>query len=299
MPSLTTQSTPTALTAWDDSQIAIIKQQIAKGCSDGELALFGQVCQRTGLDPFSRQIYAISRGGKMTIQVSIDGFRTIAARSKLYGGSTTEWCGDDGVWRDVWLSANPPAAAKTTVCRIGSPMPFTGVARFGAYQQSSNALWRSMPEVMIGKVSEALALRKAFPAELSGLYSSEEMDQADSASTTKLEVVQPKAIAPYSKDIKTRQQALKECMEILEYDAEQKAVFAKSICLRPFSTWTLNDWDAAVVKALSAIDVINSEPAGWYEQPDEPSTSERSQSNFIEGTAHVQSDKRYNDTFGN
>lgn len=175
---------------WDSSQIEIIKQQIAKGCSDGELALFGQVCTKTGLDPFSRQIYAISRGGKLTIQVSIDGFRTIAARSGLYGGSTTEWCGDDGVWRDVWLSNSPPAAAKTTVWRKGSQNPFTGVARYGAYQQG-NSMWSKMPEVMIGKVSESLALRKAFPAELSGLYTTEEMQQTDNPMTTSRAESQP------------------------------------------------------------------------------------------------------------
>lgn len=260
MSNSTTQSTSSALSTWDESQVTIIKQQIAKGCSDGELALFGQVCHRTGLDPFSRQIYAISRGGKMTIQVSIDGFRTIAARSNLYGGSMTEWCGDDGIWHDVWLSAKPPAAAKTTVWRIGSPMPFSGVARFGAYEQGSNQIWKKMPDTMLGKCSEALALRKAFPAELSGLYSLEEMDQADTPNLTKLDIPQPKAIAPYSEDIKTRQQALSECMEILDWDADKKAKFAKSVCPRPFATWTLNEWDAAVVKALSAIDLMNSEP---------------------------------------
>lgn len=233
-----------ALSTWDDIQISIIKQQIAKGCSDGELALFSQVCTKTGLDPFSRQIYAISRGGKMTIQASIDGFRTIAARSGLYGGSSTEWCGDDGIWRDVWLSTKPPAAAKTTVHRIGSPSPFTGVARYGAYQQG-NSMWSKMPDVMIGKVSESLALRKAFPAELSGLYTTEEMQQADPAPTQ------------YSEDIKQYQQALTDCMAELGWDGSKKAEWAKSVCDRPFSNWTANDWQGAVVKAHLEIDKLN------------------------------------------
>jgi phage recombination protein Bet len=230
-----------AIGEWNPSQLEIIKQQIAKGCSDAELSLFGQVCKRTGLDPFSKQIYAINRGGKMTIQLSIDGLRTIAARSGLYGGSKTEWCGDDGIWHDVWLSNKPPAAAKTTVHRIGSPSSFTGVARYGAYQQG-NTMWSKMPDVMIGKCSESIALRKAFPAELSGLYSSEEMEQADD-STVK-----------YPDNIKHCQEALKDCIEILGWNAEQKAAWAKAFCPRPFAEWTILEWEKAVVLIHEEID---------------------------------------------
>lgn len=241
MSSLTTTNQSTAL-AWDIGQLEIIKSQIAKGCSDGELALFGQVCQRTGLDPFSRQIYAISRGGKMSIQTSIDGFRTIAARSGLYGGSMTEWCGEDGTWYDVWLQNKPPAAAKTTVYRIGSPMPFVAVARFGAYEQSNNQIWRKMPDLMLGKCSESLALRKAFPAELSGLYTTEEMSQADPV------------VAQYSSEIKQYQQVLTDCVSELGWDATQKAAFAKSVCPRAFDAWSIQDWQKAQVMILDEID---------------------------------------------
>lgn len=234
-----------SIASWDSEQVQIIKQQIAKGCSDGELALFGQVCQRTGLDPFSRQIYAISRGGKMTISTSIDGFRTIAARSGLYGGSQTDWCGDDGIWYDVWLQNKPPAAAKTTVYRIGSPMPFVAVARFGAYEQSSNQIWKKMPDLMLGKCSESLALRKAFPAELSGLYTTEEMQQSEPVPVV------------YSTNATQYQNDLKKAMEILGWSGTVKAEWAKSINPQPFSVWTDADWMSALTKAYAEIDKIN------------------------------------------
>jgi phage recombination protein Bet len=233
---------------WDSSQIEIIKSQIAKDCSNEELALFGQVCQRTGLDPFSRQIYAIKRGGKMTISTSIDGLRTIAARSGLYGGSMTEWCGDDGVWVDVWLSSKPPAAAKVTVWRIGAPHPFIAVARYGAYEQSSNPIWRKMPDLMLSKCCESLALRKAFPAELSGLYTTEEMEQADNI---------PPPIE-YSETAKQYQEDLKKAFEILGWGKEKKAEWAKTINPSPYSSWSDASWQLALQKAYMEIDKMNS-----------------------------------------
>jgi phage recombination protein Bet len=170
--------TSSSLALWTPEQTQLIATTIAPGCSSDELRLFAYACQRTGLDPFSKQIYAIKRGGKMQIQAGIDGLRAIAERTGELDGSHTEWCGDDGQWSDVWLSAKPPAAAKTTIWRKGSSHPFTGVARFADYN-AGQGLWSKMPAAMIAKCSEALALRKAFPANLSGVYSTDEMEQAE------------------------------------------------------------------------------------------------------------------------
>jgi phage recombination protein Bet len=178
----------TAITLWTPEQTQLISSTIAPGCSNDELRLFAYACQRTGLDPFSKQIYAIKRGGKMTIQAGIDGLRAIAERTGQLDGSETYWCGEDGDWRDVWLSSKPPAAAKTIVHRKGSQHPFTGVARFADYN-AGQGLWSKMPAAMIAKCSEALALRKAFPADMSGVYSTDEMDQAETVTVTPAEQV--------------------------------------------------------------------------------------------------------------
>ena len=166
------------LTLWTPEQTQLISTTIAPGCSNDELRLFAYACQRTGLDPFSKQIYAIKRGGKMTIQAGIDGLRAIAERTGQLDGSETYWCGDDGDWRDVWLSNKPPAAAKTIIHRKGAQHPFVGVARFADYN-AGQGLWSKMGATMIAKCSEALALRKAFPADMSGVYSTDEMQQAE------------------------------------------------------------------------------------------------------------------------
>jgi phage recombination protein Bet len=181
------------LTTWTPEQTQLISSTIAPGCTPDELKLFAYACQRTGLDPFSRQIFAIKRGGKLGIQAGIDGLRAIAERTGQLDGSETYWCGTDGVWSDVWLADKPPAAAKTIIYRKGSSHAFIGVARFADYN-AGQGLWSKMPAAMIAKCSEALALRKAFPANLSGVYTTDEMEQAEEVTVTP--VAAPKAALP-------------------------------------------------------------------------------------------------------
>lgn len=179
-------------------QIDIIKSQITpQGTTNEELRLFLLYCQRTGLDPFARQIYLSERRteDKQTRQwitkrmpeTTIDGFRVIAERSGLYAGQVGPfWCGEDGEWKDVWLGKDLPSAAKVGILRKDFKEPVWGVALFQEYVQTTkegrpNHMWSKMGANQLAKCAESLGLRKAFPRDLSGLYTREEMAQSSKA----------------------------------------------------------------------------------------------------------------------
>ena len=175
-------------TFWDDKQrAALVQLGVDPQVSNADLAVFFHQVARTGLDPFARQIYMIGRwsreGTKQTIQTGIDGFRLIARRATdhrngTFGYLPTEWCGKDGQWRDVWLQSSPPSASRVTVIRDGAHFP--AVALFTEYAGTKKGgeltqMWATKGALMLAKCAEALALRKAFPQDLSGLYTGDEM----------------------------------------------------------------------------------------------------------------------------
>lgn len=186
-------------------EIALIHRTFMDGASKDDVALFVATCERTGLDPFARQIMASSRNtnkdGKWvtiwTWLVTIDGLRKIAVDSGDYEGQEGPWwCGQDGVWSEVWTKPTPCFAAKVVVHRKGFRTGLSGIAKYESYVQKKkdgnpNNVWNNLGDHMTAKCAEALALRRAYPNEMAGLYTSDEMAQAG-FEVPQVEMIHPK-----------------------------------------------------------------------------------------------------------
>lgn len=179
---------------WSLEQRAVLRAMgVDRECTNAELAAFLHLCQRRRLDPFLKQVYLIGRWNEreqrkvFTPQTSIDAFRLIARRAAdksgiRYGYEDPVYVDDQGRPHMEWIWDTPPAVVKFCVIRDGERFP--AQARYGAYVQTGKSgkplsQWRTMPEVMLAKCAEALALREAFPEDLGGIYTDDEMGQAD------------------------------------------------------------------------------------------------------------------------
>lgn len=238
---------------WDDSQLAALRQLGVADATDGDLAVYLNYCQQTGMSPFAKQIYMIGRREKrgdtwivkQTIQMGIDGFRIIAQRSQEYQGQEdAQWCGPDGVWKDVWTdTVNPPFAARVGVNRKGFKKPLYAVALWSSYAVYYNdvlsPMWKKHGPGQLAKCAEALAVRKAFPMDLSGIYEPTEMESIDAMESqsasedsqdpkpnmTKSEPVQEVEVASWTDDEINTASQLIDNVEEFKTSAELKAWF--------------------------------------------------------------------------
>ena len=166
---------PAMRAGFTGEQKALIKQQVAKGCTDTELALFLHVCQSRGLDPLTKQIYAIKRGGQMTIQVGIDGARSIAARTGRFMPGR----------EPSFIEEGKTLVSATVYAKVMAPDGSWHEISDSAYldeYKGSTPLWSKMPKVMLSKCAEMRLLRRAFPDSFGGIYEPSEMDQAGATS---------------------------------------------------------------------------------------------------------------------
>ena len=161
-----------------DREKTVLQATLLDGFNKGDQSQFLVFCERAGLDPFRKQVYAQNRGGKMTIVTSIDGLRAIAQRSGEYRGQTTPiWMDSKGEWHEVWVHSGMPMACKVGVYRDGFVEPLYAIATMNEHG-GVGPMWKKMPAHMLSIRAESLALRKGFSNELGGLLSDVEADDS-------------------------------------------------------------------------------------------------------------------------
>jgi RecT family len=194
-------------TRWSEMQLAAFGQLGIKDAPEGDKAVLLHVSQRTGLDPFSRQIYMIGRQEKVpgtrdqwrtkyTIQTGIEGFRVIRGRAEHLEGvrgilSRPVYYDAEGTEYPVWFFQRPPVAVEMTYTvrdRNGVDTPYTSILRFDEYRQTRkdkddqlvlSGQWAVKPVHMLEKCTEADVYRKAFPQDYSGVDLDDAMPAPD------------------------------------------------------------------------------------------------------------------------
>lgn len=231
---------------YDQKTLDLIRTTFCKGINEDQFRVFIYSCQKIGLDPLMKQVYAVSRWDAaskthvMAIQTSIDGYRCIAERTGRYvPGKSTEYVYDangqlvsatafvkklakDGSWHEVCATAFYREYVQTT--KEGMP----------------NKFWSQMPHNQLGKCAEALALRKAFPADLSGIYTKEEMEQADNVVPLKMETVEAEEIKTEPEKKYVTEEQANELKNALLLCAEE---FASNCQSAYFSSCGIDCWE--------------------------------------------------------
>lgn len=177
----------------DPRFVNMLRDVYFRGCDELEMEFCLENCRHLGLDPIAKEIWFVKIWDRelkrevVTPIIGIAGLRKAAHRTGQYGGPRDpQWCGLDGVWRDVWLEDGPPAAARVSVWREGFQEPVSGVVTYTSAVQTTKdgaprAKWRTAPAEMLAKCAEALAIRRAFSLEVSSSVKVHEVDDYETA----------------------------------------------------------------------------------------------------------------------
>jgi len=259
MADLALQRTPTPHQTWTEQQKALIMSTVAPKCTPQQFMLFLEIAKKTGLDPLRKQIYAVIYGDQMVVQTSIDGYLSMAARTGKYGGTCDAQLFvrlKDGSKMTVPHSEYDPEehtiiSGTIGVRRSDRPEPEYSTALFRSYVNTDrngkpNSFWATMPDVMTLKCALAKALRLAFPDDLSGIYTHEEMGQANNVpievtpvtpvtvakiSETPAEAKpEPKKKTKKTESVSEKLAAIFQFYDGLGYDSDALAAAKKLIC---------------------------------------------------------------------
>lgn len=166
---------------YDSSTVQTIKETVAQYATDAELRMFIEMCKSTGLNPFKKEIWFIKTQDKqgrwhVHMMTGINGYHRIANDQAEYDGLEAGFVGADGSYLPLTYPKNDFIGAWAKVYRKDRRVATEGVAMREEYDKGFGN-WKTMPRVMLQKCAESVALRKAFPQQLNGLLTQEEMPE--------------------------------------------------------------------------------------------------------------------------
>jgi phage recombination protein Bet len=171
-------------TGFSTEQIGVIKNTIAKGTTNTELALFLFTAKSIGLNPLNKEIWCYKdHKGNMLTFAGRDGFLTKAQQNVRYKGIRSSEVREKDVFSlDIANNeikhqkefTNPGAIIGAyCIAFVQNGEPTIEWVDFKTYDRGFGA-WKSHPADMIKKVAETHALKKAFG--ISGLQSEHDWD---------------------------------------------------------------------------------------------------------------------------
>ncbi len=215
-----------------EEQKELVKRTVAPDATEQELQLYFYDCSRRGVHPLDKLLHFTKRKGKYTPITSIDLFRMRADATGVHIGT------DEPIYHGQPGTHDFAAMVRVHKLVAGQKATFTGTARWSEYYPGDGDIgfmWRKMKHLMLGKCAEALALRKAFPAQLHGLYVQEEMDQAEAKPTEKATLPAFRPASPA--------QALQDAAQ--ELAGEPVDVTVEDTSVPPPFVWRMGKWKSA------------------------------------------------------
>lgn len=184
-----------------DYAMSALRNSVFPGASDESIYMAAQYCAARKLDIFKKPIHIVplsvrdSITGKYetrdVIMPGIYELRTTAFRTGEMAGIDEPVFGEEKKIHGI----NAPEWCKITVYRIiaGQRYAFTHVEYFEEAAATKNngelnSMWTKRPRGQLAKCAEAGALRKAFPDEMGGIMTSDEVSEMDNIATPEIDV---------------------------------------------------------------------------------------------------------------
>lgn len=172
---------------YNQEQVDLIKNTVAKNVTNDELQLFLYLSAQYNLDPFKREIWCVKYDTKSAanIMTSRDGYLKYAQMNEEFKGLISFVVREGDIFEidaaeykitHKFGSKRGPILGAWAKCDREGKSPFIAYVEFSEYNKN-NQIWKGYPSAMIQKVAEVFVLKRAFG--INGLVTKEEIDNED------------------------------------------------------------------------------------------------------------------------